>query len=292
MSNVSDDHAAQPLVSADWLAQRNGTSGLVVLDIRSAVDGGGRAAFEQGHIPGAIHTDYAKDGWRAVKGMATGLLPDEAGLKVLFARFGLSPADHVVIVSAGTSAGDFCAAARVYWTLKIAGHSKMSILDGGMLAWQATARPVEAGAGASAKVVPAYPVTLVPNLRSDTDAVARVIANDDAVLLDTRATAFFEGVSKSPQALRPGRLPGARHLDNVLVFDDAAKRLKPLPELEALFAEVTGKPVVSYCNTGHQAAITWFALSEILRQPATLYDGSMSEWTEEPARPVATGPEG
>jgi thiosulfate/3-mercaptopyruvate sulfurtransferase len=293
MLNVSGErNVMTPLISADWLAQRNGTPGLLVLDIRSAVDGGGRQAFEQAHIPGAIHTDYAKDGWRAVKGMATGLLPDEAGLKVLFARFGLLPSDHVVIVSAGTSAGDFCAAARVYWTLKIAGHATMSILDGGMLAWQADpARPLETGAGASAKATPDYPVTLVPNLRSDVGAVASTIENEDAVLLDTRATAFFEGVSKSPQALRAGRLPGAMHLDNVLVFDDAAKRLKPLSELQALFAKAMGKPVVSYCNTGHQAAITWFALSEILHRPATLYDGSMSEWTEDPGRPVATGPE-
>jgi thiosulfate/3-mercaptopyruvate sulfurtransferase len=161
-----------------------------------------------------------------------------------------------------------------------------------MLAWQSVStRPLEAGAGASPRATPEYPVTLVPNLRSDADAIARAIENEDTVLLDTRSTAFFEGISKSPQALRAGRLPGAMHLDNVLVFDDAAKRLKPLAELQALFARAMGKPVVSYCNTGHQAAITWFALSEILRQPSTLYDGSMSEWTEDPARPVATGPE-
>src|SRR5436190_18646737 len=112
-----------PLVSAQWLGAHLGDSRLRVIDIRSVVDGGARAAFEQAHIPGAIHTDYAKDGWRAVKGMATGLLPDVAALKILFARLGLQPSDHVVIVSAGTSAGDLCAAARVYWTLKIAGHT-------------------------------------------------------------------------------------------------------------------------------------------------------------------------
>jgi thiosulfate/3-mercaptopyruvate sulfurtransferase len=292
MSNMSGAGHATPLVSADWLALHNGTPGLLVLDIRSAVDGGGRQAFEQAHIPGAIHTDYAKDGWRAVKGMATGLLPDIADLKILFARFGLLPSDHVVIVCAGTSAGDFSAAARVYWTLKIAGHAKMSILDGGMLAWQAeSARPLEEGAGASAKAAPDYPVTLAPDLRSDVDAVARAIDNNDALLLDSRATGFFEGRDKSPQALRAGRLPGAVHLDHVLAFDNTIKRLKPLPQLQALFAKVKDKPVVNYCNTGHQAATTWFVLSEVLQQPATLYDGSMSEWTEEPQRPVATGPQ-
>ena len=292
MSNVSEENAVTPLVSAGWLALHNGAPGLLVLDIRSAVDGGGRDAFEQAHVPGAFHTDYAKDGWRAVKGMATGLLPEVSDLKRLFARFALSPSHHVIIVSAGTSAGDFCAAARVYWTLKIAGHDKVSILDGGMLAWASDpARPLEAGAGATANGTPDYPVTLKPALRSDVAAVARLIGSEDAVLLDTRATSFFVGESKSPQALRAGRLPGAMHFDNVLAFDSAAKRLKPEHELRALFAGIDGKPAVSYCNTGHQAAITWFALSEILRQPATLYDGSMSEWTEDPVRPVATGPE-
>jgi thiosulfate/3-mercaptopyruvate sulfurtransferase len=292
MSNVSDSRAVTPLVSAEWLAQHNGEPGILVLDIRSAVDGGGRAAFEQAHIPGTMHTDYAKDGWRAVKGMATGLLPDAAALKALFKRFGLSPSDHVVIVSAGTSVGDFSAAARVYWTLKVAGHTRMSILDGGMLAWQADpARRVEAGEGASAKAAKDYPVALVPGLRSDADAVARAIENEDAMLLDSRAAGFFEGRDKSPQALRAGRLPGAVHLDHVLAFDSAAKRLRPVPDLQTLFATVGGKPVVNYCNTGHQAATTWFVLSEVLRQPSTLYDGSMSEWTEEPNRPVATGPE-
>jgi thiosulfate/3-mercaptopyruvate sulfurtransferase len=291
MSNVSEE-AVTPLVSADWLALHDGKPGLLVLDIRSAVDGGGRQAFEQAHVPGAFHTDYARDGWRAVKGMASGLLPEVADLRRLFGRFGLSPSDHVVIVSAGSSAGDFCAAARVYWTLKIVGHARMSILDGGMLAWTSDpARPLEAGAGATASAVQDYPVTLKPELRSDLAAVARLIGSDDAVLLDTRATSFFEGESKSPQALRAGRLPGAVHLDNVMAFDNDAKRLKSEPQLRALFAKVDGKPTVSYCNTGHQAAITWFALSEILRQPATIYDGSMSEWTEDPGRPVAAGPE-
>ncbi len=35
------------------------------------------AAYEAAHVPGAVHTDYVKDGWRATKGMATGLLPED-----------------------------------------------------------------------------------------------------------------------------------------------------------------------------------------------------------------------
>ena len=42
-----------PLVTPEWLAARLPDPGLLVLDIRSSVDGGGRAAYEAARIPGA-----------------------------------------------------------------------------------------------------------------------------------------------------------------------------------------------------------------------------------------------
>jgi thiosulfate/3-mercaptopyruvate sulfurtransferase len=288
---------AEPLVTAEWLAERlskpiPAAPDLLILDIRSVVDGGGRQAYEAGHIPGAMHTDYVNDGWRATKGMASGLLPEPAALAELLSRIGLTPRHHAIIVSAGTTIGDFSAAARVYWTLKIAGHDKTSILLGGMLAWGRNAtRPIEAGPAPVNRPSPPYPVKLAAELRADAGAVERAIADQTAVLLDSRATNFFEGHAKSPQALRPGRLPGAVQLDHVMAFDSAAMALKPKAELEKLFAAVPATPVINYCNTGHQAATNWFVLSEMLGRPGvSLYDGSMSEWTQEPDRPVDVGP--
>jgi thiosulfate/3-mercaptopyruvate sulfurtransferase len=278
-----------PLVSTDWLAQHLRDPQVRVVDIRSAVDGGARAAYEQAHVPGAVHTDYAKDGWRATAGMATGLLPDPDILASLIGRLGVSPETHVVIVSAGTTVGDFSAAARVYWTFKTAGHRAVSILDGGMAAWARERHPVEAGAGVAPTSM-RYPVALDPSYRAELQAVETAARDGNAVLLDSRSLSYFEGREKSPQALRPGRLPGALHLDHAVAFDPAAQRLKPLAELQRLFAPIPDKPVMSYCNTGHQAATSWFVLSELLgRRGATLYDGSMSQWTEDPAREVATG---
>jgi thiosulfate/3-mercaptopyruvate sulfurtransferase len=289
--------AAEPLVAPEWLADRLRKPGPdaadpLILDIRSVVDGGGRQAYEAAHIPGAIYSDYANDGWRVTKGMASGLLPEPAALVALFSRIGLTPRRHAIIVSAGTSVGDFSAAARVYWTLKIAGHDSTSILSGGMLAWGRDAtRPLEAGPPPVNPPSPPYPVKLAPALRADVGAVARAIADRTAVLLDSRATTFFQGSAKSPQALRPGRLPGAVQLDHVAAFDPTAMALRSKAELEQLFAAVTSTPVINYCNTGHQAATNWFVLSEVLGRPGiSLYDGSMSEWTQEPDRPVTVGP--
>jgi len=277
-----------PLVSPQWLSERLAVGGICVLDIRSAVDGGAAAAYEAAHVPGAVHSDYVKDGWRATKGMATGLLPDAAYLAALFARLGLTPSQYVVIVGAGTSPGDFCAAARVYWTLKTAGHGAVSILDGGMAAWQAAGLPTESGRRA-ATPASAYPVAMRSDLHADVAAVERAIGDRHAVLLDSRSTAYFEGREKSPQAKRPGRLPHAVQLDYTGAFDAATRRLKPLADLQVLFADLPALPIVNYCNTGQQAAANWFILSELLHRPATLYDGSMSEWTEDEARPVEVG---
>ena len=224
---------AEPLVTPEWLANRlrkpdPDAPDPLILDIRSVVDGGGRQAYESAHIPGAIYTDYANDGWRVTKGMASGLLPEPAALVALFSRIGLTPRRHAIIVSAGTTVGDFSAAARVYWTLKIAGHDSTSILSGGMVAWGRDAtRPLEAGPPPVNPPSPPYPVKLAPALRADVGAVERAIADRTAVLLDSRATTFFQGSAKSPQALRPGRLPGAVQLDHVAAFDSTAMALKP-----------------------------------------------------------------
>ncbi len=287
LSTATSDVA--PLVDAAWVNDRLTDGDLRVLDIRSVVDGGGRQAYEQALIPGAVYTDYAQDGWRATVGMASGLLPEPAFLAALFGRLGLTPDQHIVIVGAGTGPGDFSAAARVYWTLKTARHARLSILDGGMAAWAGDpGRPVEAGA-AVPPVPTSYPVSFDPVWRCDLASAQQAVTDGRAVLLDCRARSFFEGRDKSPQAKRPGRLPDALHLDHVLAFDPA-RRLRPMVELEALFGDVPDKPVVHYCNTGHQAATTWFILSELLgRRGSTLYDGSMSEWTEDPDRPVAVG---
>jgi thiosulfate/3-mercaptopyruvate sulfurtransferase len=275
-----------PLVSADWLAGNLGNSDVIVFDIRSTVDGGGSAAYAQAHVPGAIHTDYVNDKWRSTKGMATGMLPELSYLSELFGRIGLKPDHHAVIVSAGTSPGDFCAAARVYWTLKVAGHDVVSILDGGMVSWQG--RPTEAGLHAATPVA-AYPVKLREALRADLAKVEAAIASGNETMLDSRSEGFYAGRDKSPQAKRGGRLPAALLIDHTQVFDPATKRLKSRAELDKLFGNLPALPVVNYCNTGHQAAANWFVLSEVLGRPSKLYDGSMSEWTEDDGRPVDVG---
>ena len=277
------------LISADDLAARLGEPNLVVLDIRSAVDGGGRAAYEAGHVPGAIHTDYVTGGWRVKSASGgAGMLPDEVALGALLGNLGIGPDSLVVVVSAGTSAGDLAAASRVVWTLKVAGHDAVRLLDGGMAAWAKAEHALETTIR-EPKEAGAYPVRLRPDLRATLPEVERAVEIGSAHLVDTRNARSFAGDEKSPAAARAGRIPGAINQDNAAAYDPATGRLKTPDALRAIF-DVPDGEVVTVCNTGQQAATNWFVLSEILgRKGVRLYDGSMSEWTADPSRPVATG---
>lgn len=275
------------LISPETLAARLGDKNLIIIDIRTAADGS-REAFEAGHIPGAVHSDYAADGWRAKVGNAPGMLPPLGDLAALAGKLGIKPHDDVVIVPAGTAATDFAAAARVYWTLKFIGHGQQAILDGGFKAWTADPqRPVATGASVP-KSAAAYPVVAQQGLRSTADSTLVASRSKQASLVDARGPSYFEGREKSAEAARAGHIPGAIQRDYAGAFEGG--KLKAPNELEQLFSAVPQGPVISYCNTGHSAAANWFVLSEVLgRDEVALYDGSMTDWTQDPDRPVATG---
>lgn len=274
------------LVSREWLSAHLDDPALRLIDLRLTADGG-RASYVAEHIPGAVFSDYARDGWRQRVGDVPGLLPDADHRTALFAWLGITPAHHVVLIPVGSSANDFAASARAYWTLRVSSHAEVSILDGGTRGWIAAKLPVETGNGPVVTAVP-YPVQDDFTARRRADEVAMP---GNAVLLDARSPSYFEGREKAAEARAAGHIPGALQLDYVSAFDLATGALRPRAELEALFARTGGKPVISYCNTGHTAALNWFVLSEILGQSdASLYDGSMTDWTQNQARPVAIGP--
>ena len=187
-------------------------------------------------------------------------------------------------VPAGVSVTDSGSAARVYWTLKIAGHPAVSILDGGFAAWQAAAYPVESG-----KVTPTpsiFTVTLDERLLAEVEAVER---NTHATLVDARPPSYFSGKEKAPASKAYGHIPGAINLDSASFYDPVTNRLRPKEQLARIAASLPVGPVVAYCNTGHWAATDWFVLAAVLGRPEVrLYDGSMVEWAADSHRPIAS----
>src|SRR5881394_2839299 len=91
----------EPLVSPQWLAGHLRDPQIVVIDVRS-----GAPIYDAGHIPGAVHSDYDKAGWRVTR---NGILqpPNQAELEKLIGETGIDEDSHVIVMPAGTSATDF-----------------------------------------------------------------------------------------------------------------------------------------------------------------------------------------
>lgn len=276
-----------PLVSPAELASALDDNGLRIIEVRLAADGGAHA-FAAGHVPGAAFSDYAADGWRRKIGNAPGKVPDEAHLASLLGRLGIIPAHHVVLVPSGTSANDLAASARVYFTLKLVGHEAVSILDGGSAAWLSDpAFPVEQGESRVKPLGP-YPVRWNGAVRAEIVEVEAALAAG-GLIVDARSPAYFEGREKAGEARVAGRIPGAVNRDYAGLFDPARHGLKAPEALVAYFAGLPEGEAIAYCNTGHTAALDWFVLNEVLGRKTRLYDGSMTEWTEDASRPVENG---
>ena len=284
-ASTAGAHAAEPLVTPAWLNSHRADPNLVVLDIRSAIDGSKPETFAQGHIPGSVHSDYDKGGWRVTRNNVPFMVPTTAELEKLIGELGIDESSHVVVVPAGVNVLDFGAAARTYWTLKYVGVANVSILDGGLAAWQAVGYPLDTGTQALSPAI--FTATINKRILAEVSDVERLEASGKAALVDARPASFFLGKEKAPASLAYGHIPGALNIDSAAYYDPATNRLKPQAELAAISAHVPTDAVVSYCNTGHWAATDWFVLHELLgRNNARLYAGSMVEWTSNASHPI------
>ena len=281
---------ASPLVSPAWLSENLDDNKLVIIDLRNKIDKGSYETFLEGHIPGAIHSDYLKDGWRVGRDGVVGLLPEAEQFQSLARRLGVSDNTHVVVVPAGVSSTDFGSAARAYWTFKVFGHDNVSILDGGFAAWRDFA-PAKIETGAFIAPEPGnFVARFNPEFYIGTSDVAAFAANPgQALLVDGRTDEQFYAGGKHPKAAKAGRIPSAVLMDQDKAYSPEGNRLKSRDELAEIYRNLGDKTIVSYCNTGHWAATNWFVMSEILGQKnVKLYDGSMVEWTANTDLPLDT----
>jgi thiosulfate/3-mercaptopyruvate sulfurtransferase len=275
----------QPLVDAGWLNSHLGQPGLVIIDIRDKTKDG--APYAAGHVPGAVEAQYSTYGWRASIDGAPGLLPKLDDITAKIAALGVNDDTQVVIVPDGSSISEFGGATRVYWTFKVLGHDNVTILDGGYKAWAAAGEPVSADV-----VTPkagTFTAKFRPELRAEVAEVQQAI-NDDVNLIDARSVAQFIGKEKTSTVKELGTIPTAVNINFDKFWDAQNGRFASKATIDGLVKQaglVDKDGVITFCNTGHLASIAWFGLSEVAGlKHVRLYDGSMSQWTLDPSRPV------
>ena len=277
-----------PVVSTAWLADRLRAPDVRVIDgtwFMPAEGRSGREEYLQVHIPGAVFFDIDAIADRSSD--LPHMLPSPEEFARAAGALGLPrEADIVVYDTHGIRS-----AARVWWTLRVMGYSKVYVLDGGLKKWLAEPRPVEAGEiyPRAIELEAAFDADLVRNA----DEVSALLTSGDARIVDARAASRFTGETPEPRpGLRSGHMPGAANVPwEGVVADDGT--LKSERDLKAVFKSAgvnLSKPIVTSCGSGVTASVLALALARVGLDRVAVYDGSWTEWGGLPDAPIVTGP--
>jgi thiosulfate/3-mercaptopyruvate sulfurtransferase len=271
------------LVDADWVQEHLDDPGLVLVEVDEDT-----AAYDKGHIKGAVKIDWKKDLQDPVRRDFV----DRAGFEKLLSERGIGNDDTVILYGGNNN----WFAAYAYWYFTLYGHQSVQLLDGGRKKWELDSREMVTD-------VPTRPATPYRaqeqdrSIRAFRDDVVAAIGNLN--LVDVRSPDEFAGRLLAPahlpqeQAQRGGHIPTARNVpwskaaeeDGTFKSDDA---------LRALYGDEAGldfsKDTIAYCRIGERSAHTWFVLHELLGQPNVKnYDGSWTEYGSLVGVPIELG---
>jgi thiosulfate/3-mercaptopyruvate sulfurtransferase len=255
---------------------------VTILDVRWRLDEpDGRAAYRQGHLPGAVYVSLDDDlSDHAVVGRGRHPLPSGRSVQAAARRWGLRRQAPTVVYDDWNRAGS----ARAWWVLTAAGIPGVRILDGGLAAWRAAG-----GALSTDQVAPPPGDVTVRHDDLYNGALPTLTAQqvDQFDLLDARAPERFRG-EVEPIDPVAGHVPGARNLPSGAVLDDDGDFLAPHALARLLVQRgVEGSRIGVYCGSGVTASVTVAALTAAGYR-AALFPGSWSQWSSDPANAVAT----
>lgn len=236
--------------------------------------------YNQSHIPGAVHLDYAQ--LVAARPPVMGLLPDDTQLSAVFSRLGLTPDMHVVAYD-DEGGGR---ASRLLWTLDVVGHRHTSLLDGGWHAWMAERRPTRPDQ--ESRPATRFRVTDRVAALADMAYIRAHLEDPAVVLVDARSPLEYSGQKRLAE--RGGHIPGAVNFDWISATDPQNNlRLKPAGVLGQQLAGLgitQDKEVIVYCQTHHRSAHTYIVLKSLGYTKIKGYPGSWSEWGNQRDTPI------
>jgi thiosulfate/3-mercaptopyruvate sulfurtransferase len=276
------------IVSTDTLAPHLGDDSWAIIDCRFelAEPAWGETVYRSGHVPGAVYADLDRD----LSGSKTGHngrhpLPDPTRFMEKLSRWGIRRGVQVVVYDqdAGLYAG------RLWWLLRSFGHDRVALLNGGYAKWIREGRPIRAGN--ERRPPRTFDGVWQPGRYVTADEMQALALDPAHRVIDVRAAERFRG-EVEPMDPVAGHVPGATnrfsrlnlHEDGTILAPDVlrdqfTKLLGPVPSQNAVF----------YCGSGVFSCHSLLSLAHAGLEPGRLYNGSWSEWCQDPSRPVATG---
>lgn len=266
-----------PLVSPGWLAKHQTAPDIKIMDASWYLPGEQRnpaAEFEETHIEGAVFFDI--DGVCDTENHLPHMLPTPHRFADHMSRLGISSGDTVI---AYDGAGLF-SAPRAWWTLRVFGHDRVAVLDGGLLAWHAAG--LATISGPTVPDMGAFNPSFRPELVRNLAQMLNNIATKSEQVVDARGHGRFVGSEPEVRpGLRSGHIPGSTNLPYLELLNATDKSLLPPHKIETAFAcrgiDIT-RPVVATCGSGISASLLALALFVCGHSDVAVYDGSWTEW--------------
>ena len=282
------------LVSCEQLHAALGAPGLVIVDTRFVLAGAdpeaGERSWRQERLPGAgyAHLDRDLSDHRKPASEGRHPLPEAGDFCRTLSRLGITPDSQVVTYDAGDGA---MAAARFWWLMRLLGHQRVAVLDGGFARWQTLPHPTERGEPTSTAVKDGYPLCEFDVTQIvDVEQVVARLHEIPGWILDARSPERFRG-EVEPIDPVAGHIPGALSRPLSANLRDGCFRSPEALRAEflALMGSRNPDEIFLNCGSGVTACQNLLAMEYAGLRGARVYAGSWSGWISDPARPIATG---
>ncbi|MFV5515120.1 sulfurtransferase [Acinetobacter gerneri] len=254
-------------------------------DLIRIVDLSRSSVYEQLHIPHAIH--LKPNVLLRQQEHATGLLPDEQGLKDLIQALNISKDHHVVVYDdeGGAWAG------RLIWDLHCLGFTQTSLLNGGIHAWLGAGLPTSSNQEKTAKVENLFEIEQINSqYRILYPELLEQVEQASVQVWDCRTVDEYTGQRLA--ARRGGHIPNARQFEWSTAIDRQNHlKLHPLERTKQRLEQLgfdLGQPVVVYCQSHHRSGLAYI-IGRLLNWDIKAYDGAWSEWGNRLDSPIITG---